>query len=152
MKHHNFKHGYHGSVEHNAWKSAKGRCYNQKNSMYKNYGARGITMCDEWKNDFSKFYEHVGPRPSDKHSLDRIDNNRGYEPGNVRWANDFEQASNRRTNRKFTICCQTHHMREWARIFGSSYKLVHERLTYGWPIEKALSPVKYDQQGNIMRK
>ena len=92
--------------------------------------------------DFKKFYEAIGPRPSNQYSLDRIDNDKGYEPGNVKWSTDMEQASNKTNNRKFKICCQIKHLREWSRIFGVDYKLAHARIQYGWPVEKALSPVK----------
>jgi hypothetical protein len=135
----NTKHNMAGTPEHRAWKAAKGRCYNPKNSMFKTYGSRGITMCDEWKNDFYKFYSEVGDRPSPKHSLDRVDNNRGYEPGNVRWATDTEQARNKTTTIKIKICCQQKTLKEWCDIFQVRYKLAHERLKYGWPIEKVLS-------------
>lgn len=136
------KHGYRHYPEYYVWKAAKSRCFNKNDKMYKNYGARGISMFDEWKKDFKKFYEAIGPRPSNQYSLDRIDNDKGYEPGNVKWSTDMEQASNKTNNRKFKICCQIKHLREWSRIFGVDYKLAHARIQYGWPVEKALSPVK----------
>jgi hypothetical protein len=115
--------------------------------MFENYGARGITMSEEWVKDFTKFLDDVGPKPkSDRHrqySLDRIDNNKGYEPGNVRWANAIEQARNKRNNKFFTVCCQTKCLKDWADDYGMSYKLAHERLGYGWTVEKSLSPIKH---------
>jgi len=71
------------------------RCNNTNSTGYENYGGRGIKLHSEWL-DFKKFIEHVGPRPSSKHSIDRIDVNGNYEPGNVRWASPLQQASNRR--------------------------------------------------------
>lgn len=81
------------------WGGIKKRCLNQNNHHYARYGGRGITVCREWAESFDKFCEDVGPRPSASHSLDRIENSKGYEPGNVRWATSSEQQSNRRVTR-----------------------------------------------------
>jgi phosphodiesterase/alkaline phosphatase D-like protein len=80
-----------------SWVAMNSRCYNSKSISYKYYGGRGITVCDEWRHDFMKFYEDLGERPP-KTSLDRLDHNGNYEPGNVRWANKYEQAANTRSN------------------------------------------------------
>jgi hypothetical protein len=97
------RHGYcvNGKVrpEYLSWHNAKRRCTDPSNDHYPNYGGRGITMCDEWLNDFSAFIAHMGPRPPG-YTLDRRDNNRGYEPGNCRWATKSEQAFNRRKARQ----------------------------------------------------
>lgn len=90
------KHGGTGTVEYIAWNAMVQRCTRESHPAYKNYGGRGITVCAQWRHDFSAFLAHIGPRPSRNHSLDRIDNGRGYEPGNVRWATLSTQASNRR--------------------------------------------------------
>lgn len=89
------KHGLTRTREYRSWESAKQRCFNPNTTGYHNYGGRGITMCDEWANDFNAFLEHMGPRP-DGHSLDRIDSNGNYEPGNCRWADRYTQNGNRR--------------------------------------------------------
>lgn len=81
--------------EYKIWGSMKARCHNEKSSNYKNYGARGITVCDEWLNDFSKFYQDMGPRPTG-HSIDRIDNSKGYFKENCQWSNRSVQNLNRR--------------------------------------------------------
>lgn len=92
------KHGMWKTPEFQAWLSMRKRCYSKRNKRYPDYGGRGIKVCDEWLNDFAAFYAHVGPRPSAKHSLDRIRNGEGYKPGNVRWATDGEQNNNKRAN------------------------------------------------------
>jgi hypothetical protein len=92
------KHGHAGreTSEYMAWKHAKDRCFNPNDKAYKNYGARGITMCAEWRDSFAAFFADVGLRPSGL-SLDRFPNNNGnYEPGNVRWATRSEQNRNQR--------------------------------------------------------
>ena len=86
--------------EYNLWSKIKQRCYNANNISYQNYGGRGIKMANEWYNSFNSFYSYIGKRPSSRHSLDRIDNNGNYEPGNVRWATIHEQCANKRTNNK----------------------------------------------------
>lgn len=79
-----------------AWCAAKDRCSNPNNAKFADYGGRGIAMCDEWRDDYPAFLAYVGRKPSPKHSLDRIDVGRGYEPGNVRWATAREQRINQR--------------------------------------------------------
>ena len=83
------------SPEYRCWQSLRQRCNNPNNPGYKNYGGRGISVCQEWNASFDAFYAYVGPRPAGKW-LDRIDNNGNYEPGNVRWATPTVQRLNSR--------------------------------------------------------
>lgn len=89
-------HGRTRTTEFKSWTGMKERCYRPSRRDYKNYGERGIRVCDEWLHDFQAFHNHVGPKPSPKHSIDRIDNGGNYEPGNVRWATPEQQSQNRR--------------------------------------------------------
>jgi len=94
------KHGKSHSPEYQAWRDMKYRCYNPNVKSYKYYGARGIKVCDQWRNSFTKFLEDVGERPDKGYSLDRIDNAGNYEPGNVRWETQENQMRNTRLLRK----------------------------------------------------
>ena len=89
--------------EYRAWSHIKSRCYNPKVPCYPRYGGRGITVCEEWRQSFPAFLRDVGRAPSPTHSIERVDNARGYEPGNVRWATAKEQANNRRPRSCFRI-------------------------------------------------
>ena len=90
----NTTHGMSKLPEYKVWKGMKKRCYNKNDKRYNHYGERGIVVCEKWKDNFPAFYEDVGPRPSDKHSVGRIDNNGNYEPGNVQWEVVEQQARN----------------------------------------------------------
>jgi hypothetical protein len=126
-------------VEYAAWRKIKMRCFKANDPAFDRYGGRGISMFDGWKNDFMAFYNYLGPKPSKKHSIDRIDNNRGYEPGNVRWATQIQQARNKRNIKMIQICCQIKSLPEWCEIYGKKRALVAGRLRRGWDLIKALN-------------
>jgi len=98
-------HGLSESVEYYTWLHMKQRCTNPLATDYEYWGGRGIKVCEEWMCSFEKFLEHVGPRPGDGYSLDRIDNDGDYRPGNVRWATAKQQASNRRPRQRAARPC-----------------------------------------------
>ena len=130
----NTTHGLATTPGYNAWAAAKSRCTNPKNKNYANYGGRGIEFRFP---DFETFLDHIGPRPSKKHSLDRIDNNGHYEHGNVRWALIKTQNRNRRNNRLITYQGETFSVTEWAEKLGFKRYLIFDRIKRGWSVEKA---------------
>lgn len=117
------------------------RCENPNVSNYSRYGGRGIKVADEWKGrvvGFLRWLEHVGPRPSDNHQLDRIDNSRGYEPGNVRWSTPTENARNTRRNHLLSVDGVMKCVAEAAEAKGIDADVVFSRLAQGWSADRAL--------------
>lgn len=89
-------HGMTGTPEHRAWRAMIQRCLYPREQNYRYYGGRGIAVCPEWQHDFLAFYRHIGPKPGPGYSVDRINNEGNYEPGNVRWLTMKQQCQNRR--------------------------------------------------------
>lgn len=131
-------HGMFGTVEYAAWAAMIGRCTNATNLSFRNYGGRGITVCDAWR-DFSVFYADMGPRPSNRHSIERINNDAGYDKENCRWATVKEQARNRRTIVPVTAFGRTAPISEWSEEFGVKHSAIRQRLRRGWPPELAVT-------------
>ena len=118
----------------------KVRCINPKSQDWDLYGGRGITVCDRWKDSFAQFYADMGPKPSAAHSIDRIDSDGHYEPGNCRWATATEQANNWKTrNRRISYNGETLTLPQWAQRLGLSRESLRDRLDSGWSIEKAVT-------------
>lgn len=133
------KHGWNGTPEHRAWGHMKDRCFNPRSQRYGRYGARGIAVCDRWKESFLAFIEDVGPRPSPKHSLERVNNNGHYEPGNVVWAEREQQANNKSTSVILEFRGESLSVNQWARRLGICNRTIGMRLNAGWSIEKTLT-------------
>jgi len=153
------KHGHRISgkrdPEYYTWVSMKDRCLNPRNKQYANYGGRGISVCEEWVASYEEFLNAVGRRPSNKHSLDRYPNNDGnYEPGNVRWATQTEQARNRRNNVLIAFRDQAKCLMDWCREFNLPFPVVRVRLSeLGWTIEAALTtPIDAVNRSDSSRK
>lgn len=132
--------------EYEAWRSIRGRCLNPNDQAYPSYGGRGITICDDWRDSFPAFLRDVGPRPSAEHSIDRIDNNQGYEPGNVRWSTRTEQGRNKRNNHLLTLNGETRCVSEWAEVIGIQATTLFRRIRKGWTVERALTTGKDARQ------
>lgn len=136
----NTRHGKSGTVVYLAWKNMIQRCTNPRNRMFHCYGARGVTICSAWRTSFETFQRDMGEPPALHYSLDRINNNQGYEPGNCRWATRQQQNNNTRRNHYITFQDRTMTLAEWALHVHISRKLLEARITrLGWPVEKALT-------------
>ena len=116
------------------------RCENHKSTGYANYGARGISVCDEWK-DYAAFRDWaIKNGYEDTFSIDRIDVNRGYSPDNCRWADCITQANNRRSNNIIEYNGESHTLAEWSRILGKPYKQLHKNIfTKGMSVDSAFN-------------
>lgn len=139
-------HGMTDTKLYRVWAHMKARCHNPKSSVYRYYGGRGVVVCERWqgKEGFANFLADMGPRPSSAHSIDRIDVNGNYEPGNCRWATKQEQMRNKRSNVTLTFRGETRCAAEWAELLGISYAAIVQRVgKLGWSDERALTtPVR----------
>lgn len=115
------------------------RCTNPNNPQYSSYGGRGITVCDRWRHSFENFLADMGPRPSDKHSIDRIDNDGNYEPGNCRWATQREQCRNKRSNRIIEFDGVRLPVVDWAERLGVPVEMLRGRIKQGWSDEAIIA-------------
>lgn len=124
------------------YRKMKSRCYNKNNYRYKNYGGRGITVCDEWlgKNGFSKFAKWSFENGySDVLTIDRINNDGNYEPSNCRWVDNYVQANNKSTNRLLSYKGKVQNVKQWSEETGLPYGVIYSRINkLGWSVEKAL--------------
>lgn len=132
------KHGLTKSPEFYVWSSMKSRCSCPNSHRYENYGARGITVCDRWRNSFMNFLSDMGNRPSDRHTLERINNDGNYEPSNCKWATMQEQNLNKSSRVAITYKGTTMCIAEWARVLPLSKTAINNRLKRGWSAEQII--------------
>ena len=136
----NYKDGRKGTRLYSIYRGMITRCYNSNTPNYKRYGARGITMCDEWKDNFQTFYDWAMSHGySDDLTIDRIDNNGNYEPSNCRWVDMKKQTRNNSRNHIVKLNGIERPLIEWTEIYKINYKTVRDRLKRGWNYEKALT-------------
>lgn len=122
------------------WRDMIRRCTDPRRDDYQHYGARGITVDPRWLESFDAFLADMGRRPSPKHSIDRINNDKGYEPGNCRWATQKEQLTHFSRTRLITAHGRTQTLAQWSEELGAPPRLIHQRLDYlGWSPERAVS-------------
>ena len=133
------EHGLRNHPLNGTWRRMKNRCYNKNSKDYKDYGARGIGVCDEWKTDFESFYAWSIKNGWKKGlTIERLDVNKGYSPDNCKWIPMSEQSKNRRTVRRITYNGETHTITGWAKILGISRRTLTARLdSKNFTIEQA---------------
>lgn len=134
-------HGLSKSPTYRSWQAAKERCHNPVNHKYSAYGARGIAMCADWRDSFEAFLADMGERPAGM-TLDRIDNERGYEPGNCRWATPAEQAFNCRKTHAIQWRGRTVGVRDIAEAEGVPHNSLRKLIYRGIPPEEAVAHVR----------
>ncbi len=126
------------SSEFSAWQSMLNRCCNKSCKSYCNYGGRGIKVCERWQESFESFLSDMGRKPSNKHSIERKDNNGNYDPQNCIWATAKIQSRNRRSNIVIRLDGQTMVLKDWCLKLGLQYRTVHWRISNGWTFKRAL--------------
>lgn len=141
---HGHKAGRHVSSEYATWQCMKNRCLNPKAQGYKNYGGRGIKVCERWLNSFQNFISDMGLKPSTKHTIDRKNNNENYTPKNCRWATKFEQCNNTRKNVRLTLGGITDTISNWSKRLGVPATALYMRHNRGWSDRRILTqPTQY---------
>lgn len=137
------------TAEYATWRHIITRCTDTNDPTYPRYGGRGIKMCDRWRDSYLSFLSDMGRRPSDWHSIDRIDNNGDYEPANCKWSTAKEQANNRRSNRIIEFAGLKMNLNQWAIHLGISRKALSSRFHRGEPIEKMLTGSRVKVNKNV---
>lgn len=136
-----FSHGMSHTVMHVLWSGMVSRCTDKNHDGYKNYGARGIYVCERWSGPqgFNNFIADMGDRPSKEHSIDRKDNSGPYSPENCRWATRLEQSLNTRRARVYEWGGERKTLRQWSISLGVNYDALRYRMDAGWPVQRAFT-------------
>jgi hypothetical protein len=146
----NTKHGEsrRRSPEYNAWQTMRDRCLNPRNKRFAKYGGRGITICDRWLESYTNFLEDMGRRPSAKHSLDRENNDKGYDKDNCRWTTSDVQMTNRSVTRYVDTPDGRIPLATLAKKHGIPANALRFRILKGWALDAALSTPVRDKNPN----
>lgn len=138
----------------NKWNGIKNRCCNPNSAAYKNYGGRGIKMCDEWRNAPDRFFDWSKQSGyNDNLSIERIDVNGDYTPENCTWIPKPDQAKNRRSNYSITYNGKTQNLQQWCDELGLDYKLIHNRLSkLKWSFERAITESCHAEKRNLTKR
>lgn len=146
-------HGLSKSLEYKSWSHMKERCYNIKCKKYPSYGARGIKICDRWRNSFENFLQDMGLKPGKEYTIERKDNNSDYSPNNCKWATPKEQARNKRGNKTITFNNKSQTIIEWSEELGIHKDVLYQRLNrLKWSVEKAFTvPILDNKTRHIYR-
>ena len=139
-------HGMYRSTEHAIWRGILQRCTNDNNAAFASYGGRGIEICPRWVTSFEAFYEDMGPRPSLDHSVERRDNDQGYNPDNCYWATRTEQSNNRKNNVKVEVHGVEMSASQAARLTGLNATTLRKRIRAGVDSSVLLKPQRTDGQ------
>lgn len=127
------------TTEYGAWVGMRKRCYDKKTNQFKDYGGRGIAVCERWLHSFENFLADVGLKPTRLHTIDRINNDGNYEPGNVRWSTRKEQQNNRRTTRMVQYLGKTQSLTAWCEELNQNKIRICSRMARGMTPQQALS-------------
>jgi len=146
----NYKHGMRHTRVYRIWCGMKNRCTNPNEEAFKDYGARGITVCARWSESFEAFYADMGDC-GDNLSIERVNNDKGYEPGNCIWATRVQQARNKRSTRLLTAEGISRTPAEWAEISGLKLRTIMQRLTLGWSEQDAVTHPIVKQRAGTKR-
>lgn len=138
----NSTHRLSGTRTYRSWSSARQRCTNPNDNNYAHYGARNITVCERW-NSFEVFLNDMGEPPTLNHTIERIDVNGNYEPGNCKWATPKEQARNRTNTNLIEYNGKKMILTDWSKHLGIRLITLRKRINAGWPIEKVFSSSNY---------
>lgn len=134
-------HGMSNTPLYGVWNQMKERCENPNHKSFKNYGGRGIAVCDEWRDSFSAFANWAMANGYEEGlTIERIHVDDGYKPSNCTWITKSEQVQNRRMNYKIEYNCEVKNLAQWCKEFGVRYELAHNRIyKLGWDFEKAMT-------------